>query len=82
MDAFKIALAGIAGWLARPAPATTLAVAAYGVYVAWFTSPGESDPGHERAIDSTIMGIALGAMSALCCVLLFTPGLRHTTRGD
>src|SRR5258708_7512479 len=81
MVVFRIAVSGMAGWVFRLAFAASVAAGAYGVYLAWFASLGEPDPGHDRAAGTLVMAVAFGASLAVCFTLLRAPALRHTTRG-
>ena len=79
-NANKVVLAGLAGWALRLAFLSAMAVAAYGVYVAWYGSLGEPDPVHDRITGSVLTGIALGASLVFCFALRSTPRVKDTTR--
>jgi hypothetical protein len=81
VNAIKIVLAGLSGWVMRLAFAASLAIAAYGIYVAWYASLGEPDPGHDRASGSVLTGLALGASLVFFIALRTAPSVRRTTRG-
>jgi len=81
MNAVKIVLAGLAGWVMRLGFAASLAIAAYGIYVAWYASLGEPNPDHDRGSGSVLTGLAVGASIVFLIALRSAPSVRGTTRG-
>ena len=80
MDARKVVFDGLTGWALRLGFVSSMGLAAYGVYVAWYGSLGEPDPDHDRAVGSVLMGVALVASFVFFLAICRTPSVRRTAR--
>jgi hypothetical protein len=62
------------GWLVRLLFAAPAAAGIYGVYIAWFASLSQLDPGHGTVTGTAVMGIAFN-VSMITVMLIYRPAL-------